>query len=88
VGQGRLLAWPLAGGVARVTETPDRLLDANELAELLHVTPRWVRTHTANGDLPHFRLGRYPRYRLERVQAWLDEQEHGGSTPRRLRRAS
>jgi hypothetical protein len=56
----------------------DRLLDAAELAEILNVKPRWIRTHTTNGDLPHFKLGKYPRYRLERVLAWLEECERGG----------
>ena len=66
----------------------DRLLDAKELAAFLNVTPRWVREHTANGDLPHFRLGRYPRYRLEKVLAWLESQERGGARGGRLKRVS
>ena len=57
---------------------PDRLLNQDELAELLGLTKRWVQIHTQNGDLPHFRLGRYPRYRLDRVQEWLAKQERGG----------
>jgi excisionase family DNA binding protein len=56
----------------------DRLLTAAELAEMLGVKERWVRSHTVNGDIPHFRLGRYPRYRLDRVLAWLEQQERGG----------
>lgn len=72
-----------------MTEAPDRLLDAVELAELLHVTPRWIRSHTGPADgIPHFRLGRFPRYRLDRVLEWLELQEHGGRQGRRLRRAS
>lgn len=72
-----------------MSETSGRLLDARELAELLHVSPRWVRSHTGPADgIPHFRLGRFPRYRLDRVQAWLEEQERGGGSRRRLRRAS
>lgn len=71
-----------------MSDAPDRLLTGDEVAELLHVTPRWIRQHTANGDLPHFKLGRYPRYRLDRVLAWLEEQEHGGGPRRRFRRAS
>jgi excisionase family DNA binding protein len=61
----------------------DRLLTAAELAEVLNVTPRWVRSHTENGDLPHFKLGRYARYRLDRVLGWLEEQEQGGGRGRR-----
>ena len=56
----------------------DRLLTAAELAELLNVSERWVRRHTCSDELPHFRLGKHPRYRLERVLAWLEERERGG----------
>jgi hypothetical protein len=72
-----------------MSDTPDRLLDARELAELLHVTPRWIRSHTGPADgIPHFRLGKFPRYRLDRVLAWLEEQEQGGGRSQRLRRVS
>jgi len=70
-----------------MTAQPDRLLTARELAEFLNVTERWIRLHTSNGNLPHFKLGRYPRYRLDRVLEWLEEQERGGAIGQReLRR--
>lgn len=65
--------------------TPDRLMTAAEIAELLAVPPRWVREHTSNGHLPHVRLGRYRRYRREAVLAWLVEQEQGGAAWERHR---
>jgi excisionase family DNA binding protein len=63
----------------------DRLLDAVEIAELLHVPERWVREHTRSGLLPHVQLGRYRRYRREAVLAWVDAQETGGAAWRRHR---
>jgi len=63
----------------------DRLMDASEVAELLHVPERWVREHTRSGLLPHVQLGRYRRYRRDAVLAWLDAQENGGATWRRHR---
>ncbi|MBA2295487.1 MAG: helix-turn-helix domain-containing protein [Actinobacteria bacterium] len=63
----------------------DRLLDAGEIAELLHVPERWVREHTRSGLLPHVQLGRYRRYRREAVLAWVDAQEIGGAAWRRHR---
>lgn len=63
----------------------DRLLEAREIAELLHVPERWVREHTRSGRLPHVRLGRYRRYRRDAVLAWVDAQEHGGAAWRRYR---
>jgi excisionase family DNA binding protein len=61
----------------------DRLLDAAEVAELLHVPERWVREHTRNGHLPHVQLGRYRRYRLDAVLDWVAEQHHEGAAWRK-----
>jgi len=72
--------------VPDVTPNEDRLLTADELAEFLNVKPRWVRLHTTNDDLPHFKLGRYQRYRLSRVLEWLEDQERGGAGSRRVNR--
>jgi excisionase family DNA binding protein len=54
-------------------DVTDRLLVAKDLAELLNVPESWVREHTRSGSIPHLELGRYKRYRLDEVLAWLDE---------------
>lgn len=64
---------------------PDRLLTADEVAELLAVPERWVREHTRGGLIPHVRLGRYRRYRRDAVLAWIVEQEAGGAAWRKHR---
>jgi excisionase family DNA binding protein len=63
----------------------NRLLTADEIAELLSVPVSWVREHTREGHLPHLELGRYRRYRREAVLAWLEEQERGGAAWRKYR---
>jgi excisionase family DNA binding protein len=50
----------------------DRLLDAQEVAELLNVPVGWVREHTRNGALPVVTLGRYRRYLEADVRAWVE----------------
>jgi excisionase family DNA binding protein len=50
----------------------DRLLDANEVAELLAVPVTWVRQETRAGRMPCLELGRYRRYEAEAVHAWLE----------------
>lgn len=65
--------------------TPDRLLTAGEVAELLAVPVRWVREHTRSGHLPCVELGRYRRYRRDAVLAWIDSQERGGAAWRQHR---
>lgn len=51
----------------------DRLLDAAEVAALLHVPVSWVRESTRSGAMPVVELGRYRRYREADVLAWLEE---------------
>lgn len=63
----------------------DRLLTAGELADLLGVPETWVREHTRNGHLPAVKLGRYWRYRLDSVVAYIEEQEQGGAPWRKHR---
>ena len=61
--------------VARMVS--ERLLDAAEVAELLHIPTSWVRAETRAGRLPHVELGRYRRYDREVVLAWVAGQRRG-----------
>ena len=51
----------------------DRLLTAAEVAERLAVPVSWVRESTRSGAIPVVELGRYRRYRLAEVEAWLEQ---------------
>lgn len=55
----------------------DRLLDADEVAGMLHVPVRWVRDATRAGKLPSVALGRYRRYDRGDVLGWVAEQKTG-----------
>jgi len=55
----------------------ERLLSAGEVAELLAVPESWVREATRDGRLPHLTLGRYRRYQLQTIEAWLLDQQAG-----------
>ncbi len=61
----------------------DRLLTAQDVAELLAVPVGWVREHSRNGHLPHIQLGRYVRYDRDDVLNWVQEQKAGGAAWRR-----
>lgn len=56
----------------------DRLLDAAAVAERLSVPVSWVRESTRSGAIPHVQLGRYVRYDLADVEAWLEECKQPG----------
>ncbi len=60
----------------------ERLLNAKEVASFLQVPERWVREHTRSGRIPSVRLGRYRRYRLDAVLAWVEAQEESGAARR------
>jgi excisionase family DNA binding protein len=49
----------------------ERLLDANEVAELLNVPVSWVRESTRSGAIPCIELGRYRRYDRVDVMTWV-----------------
>ena len=49
-----------------------RLLTADEVAELLSVPVSWVRESTRSGTIPCIELGKYKRYSLDDVEAWLE----------------
>ncbi len=56
----------------------DRLLTAADVAELLNVPESWVRETTRSGAMPSVELGRYRRYVLADVLAWLEECKRPG----------
>jgi excisionase family DNA binding protein len=62
-----------------------RLLDAAEVAERLGVPQSWVMESARSGAIPHIRLGRYVRFDLEDVEAWIKECKRPGR-PITLRR--
>jgi excisionase family DNA binding protein len=55
--------------------TNGRLLTAEEVAELLGVTPAWVYEQSRAGRIPTVTLGRYRRYRREAIDRWIQELE-------------
>lgn len=61
----------------------DRLLTAQEVAEILAVKVSWVREATRAGHLPHIALGRYRRYRHSEIEGFLETQRRGGAFERR-----
>jgi excisionase family DNA binding protein len=65
---------------------PTKLLTAVEVAALLGVRTSWVYDRARHGGIPHVRLGRHVRFRLEAVDAWIEELEvesTSGPQPRR-----
>lgn len=53
----------------------DRLLTAEEVAEILGVSPEWVYDAARERRLPCIRIGRIVRFRREAIEAWIIDQE-------------
>jgi excisionase family DNA binding protein len=56
-------------------EPIDSLLTAREVGALLAVPSSWVYAESRAGRLPTIPVGRYRRYRLSAVEAWIAEVE-------------
>jgi excisionase family DNA binding protein len=69
-------ARPLAGGGA----LSDRLLTARELGERLGFKAGTIVDWFEAGEIPGFKLGGRLRFRLEEVEAWM-EQHRGKADP-------
>ena len=63
---------PLSGLSHFGAGVTERLLTADEVAELLAVPVSWVRESTRSGAMPCVRLGRYVRFELAAVEGWLE----------------
>jgi excisionase family DNA binding protein len=58
-------------GVKSSREVRSGLLTASEVATLLGVPVSWVYEQSRKGRIPTVSLGRYRRYRLEAIEAWV-----------------
>ena len=54
-----------------------KLIGVSELAEALSVPPSWIYSRTrikGDGQIPHFRCGKYVRFDIDSVMAWLEKE--------------
>lgn len=58
--------------------TPTPLLTVRDAAAMLCISERHLHRLTADGHVPHVRLGRLVRYDAARLAAWLVAQTRGG----------
>jgi excisionase family DNA binding protein len=55
------------------------LLTPREAAKSLAISPRKLWALTSSGDIPHVRIGRSVRYRVETLNEFLSQREQGGA---------
>jgi excisionase family DNA binding protein len=60
----------------------DTIFDVKGLAEYLRVEESWVYQKIHSGELPHYKMGKYPRFRKSIIDDWLQQREKGnGKNP-------
>jgi excisionase family DNA binding protein len=64
------------------TVVTDRFLIADEVGEGLGVPVSWVRESARSGEMPCVRLGRYVRFDLADVEAWIESCKQPGRSTR------
>jgi excisionase family DNA binding protein len=55
------------------TALEDTVLDVKGLARYLKVKEGWVYQRLHSKEIPHVRVGRYPRFRKQEIDKWLGE---------------
>jgi excisionase family DNA binding protein len=76
--------WACSGAVLTrfsVVGMRTRLLTAAEVASMLGVPRTWVYDQARAGRIPTVPLGRYRRFRVEAIEAWVEELERRGGRP-------
>lgn len=51
----------------------ERLVTANEIADLLSINPKWVYSACRLYGMPFYQVGRYKRFSPSQVVEWLEQ---------------
>ena len=52
----------------------ERLVGVKELKKRFGPPASWWYEQSENGDVPSYKLGKYRKFRLSEVEAWIQEQ--------------
>jgi excisionase family DNA binding protein len=50
----------------------ESILDVDGLASYLKVTKSWIYERTHLGEIPHYKIGKFPRFRKKDIDRWLE----------------
>ena len=60
---------------ANKPEDDNSLLSVESLAAYLSVSKQWVYERVSLNEIPHIKMGKFPRFRKSNIDEWLDSQE-------------
>ena len=53
------------------------IMDVDGLAQYLKVGKQWVYDRVHRNAIPHYKLGKYPRFERVKIDEWLKKMERG-----------
>ena len=57
-------------------ENRERLIGPKDVAEMYGLPISWVYSKAEEGILPHFKLGKYLKFRESEVATWIEQQRN------------
>ena len=57
-------------------DAQELILDVNGLASYLKVTKSWVYERTHLNEIPHYKIGKFTRFKKKEIDKWLEENKH------------
>ena len=64
----------------------EEMVDVKRLEELPRVPRSWWYSHAERGNVPHYRIGKYLRFRPQEIEAWLQSEREQREREARERR--
>ena len=58
--------------ISIVHRDDDPLLTVQTLAKYLRVSPQWIYERVQLKEIPHAKIGKYPRFRKAEIDLWID----------------
>jgi excisionase family DNA binding protein len=59
--------------LSRTLPDDDPVFDVDSLAKYLRVGKQWVYQKLHAREIPHYKMGKYPRFRKSKIDEWLDQ---------------
>ena len=59
------------------SEDGNSLLTVESLAAYLNVKKQWIYQKVHSNEIPHYKVGKYPRFKKENIDDWLKKREKG-----------
>jgi len=63
---------PLLAGRGGQKAADEKIFDVKGLAAYLEVSADWIYKNAEVGDLPHFKCGRYLRFKKAEIEKWVE----------------